>query len=159
MGAKSAFPERHSPCQEAGKRKPLALGYKEKFIQAPSLCLCTSDAPTLQTRARNSPSSCQGEPGRALVPAKAPGDLPEHPASLRAAAGKDRTPQISPGAQEGNPQPSLSCLEANVGLGDEEPKHEAKNQQELQPWSFPHREPAASSTLSLIHQQNSPPPA
>lgn len=104
------------------------------------------------------PRSRQGEPGWALIPAKVPGDLPEHPASLSTAAGKDRNPpKIFPGTQEGNPQPSLPASstesEAKVGLGNKEPKQEAKNQQEQQPWSFLHREPAASSTLSLIHQQ------
>lgn len=42
-------------------------------------------------------------------------------------------PQIFPGTQEGNPQPSLPSSstesETKVALGDEEPKQEGKNQQ------------------------------
>lgn len=57
------------------------------------------------------------------------------------------TPQIPPGTQEGNLQPSLPASftesEAKAALGDEEPKHEAKNQQ--------NSNPAASHTGSLQH--------
>lgn len=47
--------------------------------------------------------------------------------------GSTEPPQIFPGTQEGNPQPSLPTSstesEAKAALGDEEPKQEAKNQQ------------------------------
>lgn len=72
--------------------------------------------------------------------------------------GSTEPPQISPGTQEGKPATLPSRLvrgkRSEGGTrGRRTQTRGKKNQQEQQPWSFPRREPAASSTLSLIHQQ------